>query len=337
MSDNTLRGKKVLVSGGSGFIGSHLVYRLLAEGCQVAVLVRYGNIVKCERLRHCWDQITVIEADLRNRGALERIREFGPSIVYHLAAYNHVGESFQEVEECFDVNGKGTANLLDISKDIAEKFVYLSTSEVYGYQDRVPFVETMTPEPISPYAITKYAGELYCRMHQRMDIPMSVLIVRGFNVFGPYQSSKAIIPELIVKCLNNVPVRTTLGEQTREFNFVGNLVDGIVAISQHPERVTDVINIAAGEEVSIKDLVLKIAAATATKSDLEIGALPYRPTEIWRMVADNTRAKTILGWKPAISLDEGLQITVEWFREYVRTIHSVPSPMAFSGDVERVK
>src|SRR5262245_56473850 len=106
--------KRALVTGGSGFIGSHLVQRLLRGGWQVGVTVRYGNVMKNERLRGFWERLHVIEADLRNRGALEGVREFRPDVVYHLAAYNHVGESFRQVEECFDVNAKGTANLLDV-------------------------------------------------------------------------------------------------------------------------------------------------------------------------------------------------------------------------------
>jgi nucleoside-diphosphate-sugar epimerase len=311
-----MKHKRVLVTGGSGFIGSHLVKRLIAEGAEVAVTVRYGNVMKNERLRDCWEDVRVIEADLRNRGALDGVRQFAPEIVFHLAAYNHVGQSFVQVEECFDVNAKGTANLLDTCGEV-EKFVYMSTSEVYGHQTSVPFVETMTPEPISPYAITKYAGELYCRMKQRVKGETSIIIVRPFNVYGPYQSTKAVIPELIINCLAGQPIRTTKGEQTREFNYVSDTVDGLVKAAQHPGGVEGVINIAAGEEIAIKDLVSKIADLTGTKSQLEIGALPYRPTEIWRMYADSGRAQKILGWQPRVSLDEGLRRTVEWFRAYL--------------------
>jgi UDP-glucose 4-epimerase len=309
--------KRVLVTGGSGFIGSHLVRRLLHDGGEVAVTVRYGNVMKNERLKDIYTDIHVIEADLRNRGALAQIPQWRPEIVFHLAAYNHVGESFTQVEECFDVNAKGTANLLDSCNGV-EKFVYMSTSEVYGYQDSVPFNESMNPQPISPYAITKYAGELYCRMKQRIQGAVPIVIVRPFNTFGPYQSSKAIIPELITDCLKGNPIRTTLGEQTREFNFVDNIVDGIIKAGEHRGSVDGPINIAAAEEVKIRDVVKKIAALTHTKSTLEIGALPYRPTEIWRMYADRSRAETILGWKPRIALDEGLKKTVDWFREYLR-------------------
>ena len=312
-----MNNRRVLVTGGSGFIGSHLVNRLLADGADVAVTVRYGNVMKNERLRHCWDRIKVLEADLRNRGALAEVKSFAPQTVFHLAAYNHVGQSFTQVEECFDVNAKGTANLLD-TLDGVERFIYMSTSEVYGYQTEVPFIETMTPLPISPYAITKYAGELYCRMKQRMKGDGSIVILRPFNTYGPYQSAKAIIPELILSCLRGEPIVTTQGEQTREFNYVTDVVDGLVRAATTSDKLEGVTNLAAGEEVAIRDLVRKIAEITQSKSKIELGALPYRPTEIWRMFADSTRARKTLGWAPRITLDQGLRQTVDWFREYLQ-------------------
>jgi nucleoside-diphosphate-sugar epimerase len=311
-----MKDKRVVVTGGSGFIGSHLVKRLLEQGAKVAVTMRYGNVMKNERLREEWTRIKVIEADLRNRGALDEVAKFDPHVVFHLAAYNHVGESFRQVEECFDVNAKGTANLLDVVPG-TEAFIYMSTSEVYGHQSGVPFVETMNPEPISPYAITKYSGELYCRMKQRMKGSGRIVVLRPFNAYGPYQSSKAIIPELIINCLKGKPIRTTKGEQTREFNYVGNLVDGLLAAADHKGTIEGPVNLASGEEVAIRDLVKKIAALTDTKSSIEIGALEYRPTEIWRMFADSSRARTLFGWTPRVSLDEGLKLTVDWYRQYL--------------------
>jgi len=315
-----MSGKRVLVTGGSGFIPSHLVERLMQDGCEVAVTVRYGNPIKNERLKSCWDDIFPIEADLRNRGALDKgLQDFRPDTVYHLAAYNHVGQSFFQVEECFDVNAKGSANIVDTCEMIGcvERFVYMSTSEVYGKQDSVPFEESMTPRPISPYAITKYSGELYCRMKQQMSGNMSITIVRPFNVFGPYQSSKAVIPELILNCLKGNPVRTTKGEQTREFNYVDDIVAGLVLAGNIENSFDGPINLAAAEEVSIRDLVLKISELTESSSKIEIGAIPYRPTEIWRMYADNTRAQEVLGWSPEVSLDVGLAKTIDWFRDYI--------------------
>src|SRR5580704_8428496 len=128
-----MKNTRVLVTGGSGFIGSHLVRRLLRDECKVGVVVRYSGAMHNERLRGVYNSLHVIEADIRNRGALSAINDFAPEVVFHLAAYNHVGDSFTQVEECFDVNAKGTANVLDMSR-CAKKIIYLSTSEVYGYQ-----------------------------------------------------------------------------------------------------------------------------------------------------------------------------------------------------------
>jgi nucleoside-diphosphate-sugar epimerase len=311
-----MNGKRVLVTGGSGFIGCHLVHRLLADGATVAVTVRYANVMKNERLRPVWDRIAIFEADVRNRGALEAVLAFAPQIVFHLAAYNHVGASFTQVEECFDVNAKGTANVIDTFSE-AERIVYTSTSEVYGAQTQVPFVETMAPEPISPYAITKYAGELYCRLKQRAHPGPSIIVLRPFNVFGPYQSSKAVISELIIACLEGRPVRTTEGKQTREFNYVGDVVEGIIGAAQHQGNIDGPMNLGNGQEISIRNLVTRIAGLTSTKSKIELGALPYRPTEIWHMYCDSARARRELNWQPATTIDEGLRRTVEWFRRYL--------------------
>jgi UDP-glucose 4-epimerase len=311
-----VKDKRVLVTGGSGFIGSHLVKNLLEAGARVAVITRYGNLVKNIRLADCWSCIEVIEADLRNRGALQAIRRFDPEVIFHLAAYEHVGQSFGQVEECFDVNAKGTANLFDVCEG-APKFVHIATSEVYGLQPTVPFVETMEPSPLSPYAVTKYAAELYCRMKQRMARAGSIVILRPFNVFGPYQSTRAIIPEVILKCLRGELVETTPGEQTREFNFVTNLTEGMILAAEHPTPVDGPMNIAGGEEVAIRDLVLRIVDLTHSRSRVEIGALPYRPNEIQRMRGDGTRARQVLGWRPRVSLQEGLRITIEWFRDQI--------------------
>ena len=311
-----MKNKRVLVTGGSGFIGSHLVRNLLDLGAQVAVTVRYGNLVKNIRLADCWNCIHVIEADLRNRGALQAIRRFDPEIVFHLAAYQDVGQSFTQIEECFDVNAKGTANLLDACEG-APKFVYISTSEVYGVQASVPFSESMQPNPGSPYAVTKYAAEMFCRMKQRIAPPGSIVILRPFNAFGPYQSTKAIIPELILKCLHSEPIETTPGEQSREFNFVTNLTEGMILSAQHPAPLDGPVNLAGGEEIAIRDLVRRIAGLTNSRSRVEVGVLPYRPNEIWRMRGDATRARQELGWKPRVSLDDGLRVTVDWFRDQI--------------------
>jgi len=308
------KGRKVLVTGGSGFIASHLCRRLVQEGAKVFVLTKYHSVIDNVRLSGCWGHLTPVEADLRNPDSLAQLRAIKPAVVYHFAAYNHVGDSFLHVSEAIDVNGKGTANLLEAYGGY-ERFIYISSSEVYGYQRRVPFAEEATPCPISPYAIGKYAGELYARMtwHVRRK---PVVVLRPFNAFGPYQSPRAIIAELILKCLRGEDVVTTKGVQTREFNYVGDLVEGFLAAARAPRAVGEVINLGSGREVAIRDLARTIHRLTGSRSRLQIGKLPYRPTEIWRMAADGRKAKRLLGWSPTVTLEAGLAKTIAWYRRF---------------------
>ncbi len=310
-----MENKRVLVTGGSGFIPSHLVRRLVNSGADVAIITKYNSVFDNVRLSDVWSKIKVIEADIRNQDSLKQIKNFEPELIYHMAAYNHVGDSFTHVAESMDVNGKGTANVIE-AYDNYEKFVYISTSEVYGYQEKVPFEEDAYPNPISPYSVGKYSGELYCRMKMRMN-KLPIAVIRPFNTFGPYQSMRAIIPELIIKCLNGEEIKTTEGKQTREFNYVSNIVDGLVLAGEKKASVGKVINLGSGVEIPIKELVLKIHKLTSSKSELKIGALDYRPTEIWRMSASNSRAKEFLGWTPKIDFETGLINAINWCKKYI--------------------
>jgi len=310
----SLKGKKVLVTGGSGFIASHLCHRLLKEGADIYVITKYACVIDNVRLADIWKKIKVVEVDIRNSDSLKKIKLIKPDIVYHFAAYNHVGGSFSNVSEAIDVNSKGTVNILDAYEDY-KKFIYISSSEVYGYQEKVPFEEDMRPFPISPYSVGKYSGELYARMKWHV-FKKPIVVIRPFNAFGPFQSPRAVIAELIIKCLHGGTVKTTEGRQTREFNFVGNLVDGFIKAATVEKAVGEIINLGSGREISIKKLVKDIHRLSGSESKLRIGALRYRPTEIWRMSANNNKAKKILNWTPEVSFEDGLVKTIAWYRKF---------------------
>ena len=304
---------RVLVTGGSGFIGSHLVKRLVKMGAEVHLLSRNRSIIDNVRLKDVWSKLKIVNADIRNFDSLAPLKKLEPEIVFHLAAYHHVGDSFTHFSEALDTNCLGTSNLLEALEEY-ERFVYTSTSEVYGLQSSLPFKEEMTPHPISPYAIGKYAGELYSLMKYNMGYP--VIVLRPFNVYGPYQSVEALIPEMITDCLAEKPIRVTEGKQTREFNYIDDVIDGFTSAARVKAAVGKVMNLGSSEEISVRDLVLKIVELTKSKSKVAFGALPYRPTEIWRMFCDNTKAKEILDWTPKIGLEEGLRRTVLWFQKH---------------------
>ena len=319
------KNKKVFVTGGSGFIASHLVKRLLKEGARVYTNTKYNSVIDNIRLLNLWDDLEVVEADIRNVDSLCQVKKFKPEIIYHMAAYNHVGDSFLHVSEALHCNGIGTANLLECYRDY-ERFIYMSTSETYGNQTTVPFQESMTPFPISPYAVGKYTGELYARMMQHVH-GLPIVVLKPFNTFGPFQSPRAVIGEMIIKCLKGQEILATEGMQTREFNYVDNVVDGLMSAGQSDEGVGEVINIASGEEISIKDLILKIHNLSDSRSKLKIGALHYRPTEIWRMSGDSTKAKRLLGWSPKIPFEEGLRMSIEWYRKFLNLFEGKESKL----------
>lgn len=311
-----MKNKKILVTGGAGFIGSHLCRNLVNLGAKVSVLVKYKSINDCVRLSPIWDEIEILEADLRNIDSLRQFNNKHYDVIFHMAAYNHVGDSFLHISEALQSNLMGTANLIEFGPKW-ERFVYMSTSECYGYQESVPFVEENTSFPISPYAVGKYAGELYSRMKRKEDDKSNIVCVRGFNTFGPYQSERAVIPELIIKCLRGLPIETTEGIQTREFNYVDNIVEGLILASQ-VTPFEGIVNLGSNREVKICDLVRMIHNLCESKSELRIGALPYRPTEIWNMCADNDKAAHLLKWTPKITLEEGMEKTVSWFKQYLK-------------------
>jgi UDP-glucose 4-epimerase len=311
-----VKNKNILVTGGAGFIGSHLVKRLIDEGAKVTVIVKYNSIIDCPRLVKVWDKINVIEADLRNTDSVNEMRKMSFDLVFHLAAYNHVGDSFKHVIENINSNLISTINLLNNGPKI-KKIIHMGSSEIYGIQTKLPFNVKEMPNPMSPYAVTKYASELFSLLKSKSN-KLNLICVRPFNTFGPYQSEKAIIPEMIIKCLQNKEIKTTGGKQTREFNYIDNIIDGILFLNKKIKHTIEPINVGSNTPISIKNLVKKIHKYTKSDSKLRIGSLKYRPNEIWRMQANNQFISS-KGWKPKINLDDGLKLTIGWYQRFYKS------------------
>lgn len=309
-----LEGTPVLVTGASGFIGSHLVRRLVAEGAEVHGLSSSVSSVYPVRLLDLRERITVHEGNLTDRRAMDGLVEtVRPQVVFHLGAYTHVGKSWQRMDECIQTNVGGTVRLLQALEGSGyRRFVYTSTSEVYGAID-VPFHEDDQVHPISPYSVAKHSGEEFCRMlHQGLGWP--VVVVRPFNAYGPWQSPDRVIPEVIVRALRGQELRMTAGAQTREFNYVEDLAAGFLRLGTVPGIEGQVLNLGCGEEISMRELATRILSLMGDPITPQFGALPERPTDIPRMYCDNNRARQLLGWQPAHSLDEGLRRTIAWYR-----------------------
>ena len=309
-----LSDRRVLVTGGSGFIGSHLVAALVDIGADVHVLTSTVSSVYPHRLTGLRASIALHEGNLTDRTAMRAlVREARPDIVFHLGAYTHVGKSWDRIDECVQSNIQGTVNLLEaLDGSGYSRFINTGTSEIYGAIE-VPFHEDDRPAPVSPYAVSKHAAEEFCRLGSTGK-GWPVVRVRPFNPYGPGQSPDRVIPEVIVRALRREPVQMTKGTQTREFNYVTDLVEGFLLLGVVPGIEGQLINLGNGEEVAIADLVRSLLAVMGDPVEADMGALPDRPIEIWRMFCDSRRARDLLGWAPRHDLRSGLAATVNWYR-----------------------
>ena len=310
------RNKKILVTGGAGFIGSHLVNKLVNLKSKVTVTVKYNSIIDNQRLINVWNKISVIESDLRNTDSVLSLKNKKFDYIFHLAAYNHVGDSFTHISEAINSNLFSTINLLEHGPEY-KKFIHMGSSEIYGSQKKIPFNISEMPNPMSPYAIGKYSSELYSILKNKIE-KRNLICLRPFNTFGPFQSEKAIIPEIIIKCLMGKPVLTTPGEQTREFNYVDNIIEAMLLTSSKLKNFDRPINIGSNKPIKIKNLVKKIHLLTNSKSKLKIGKINYRPNEIWKMQADNKFVINKIKWKPNVSFQQGLKISINWYRRFIQ-------------------
>ena len=309
---------RVLVTGATGFIGSALVRRLVGDGCEVHALTSVVSSVYPQRLLEVRRSLTLHEGSLSDRRAMDAVVAAArPEVVLHLGAYTHVGKSWHRVDECVSTNIQGTLNLLQALEAAgwpARRFVYTSTSEVYGDVD-VPFREDGPVNPISPYSVSKYAGERYCRMFvQGQGWP--VVVVRPFNAFGPRQSPDRVIPEIITRGLRGQRLPMTQGTQTREFVYVDDLADGFVraGLTAGDEVHGQVVNLCSGKDLSMRDLATTVLGLMGDPVVPEFGALPERPTEVPRLAGDPAKAARLLGWAPTVGLEEGLRRTIAWYR-----------------------
>ncbi|UCG34813.1 MAG: SDR family oxidoreductase [Candidatus Omnitrophota bacterium] len=311
-----LKGKKVLVTGGAGFIGSHIVDRLVAIGARVVVL---DNLFtgKIENIEHNLDKIKFIQKDLTDDTALEEALE-GIEFVSHQAALRSVPKSVEIPLDYQEVNATGTLKLLLKAKDKGVKrVVFASSSSVYGERVDFPEKEKDLPQPLSPYAATKLFGESWGYIFSQL-YAVEMVSLRYFNVFGPRQSLEnqyaVVVPKFINCLLNgkNPPIYGD-GEQERDFTYIDNVVEAnLVALEK--EGVTgEVFNVADGSPKSVNYLLNSLKEITAINIDPVYEDL--RPGDVRKTYADISKAKKLLGWQPKVDFYSGLKKTVTWFKK----------------------
>ena len=314
---------KVLVTGAGGFIGSHLTERLVRDGHQVRVLIRYNGRDDRGNLRDLpidiQAELDVERGDLKDPGAVRRAVD-GREWVFHLGALIAIPYSYQNPYDVVQTNVLGTAHVLDAcrSNPALVRVVLTSTSEVYGTAQTVPIEECHPLRGQSPYAATKIGadalGESY---HRAFELPVTIL--RPFNTFGPRQSARAIIPTIISQALSLPRIRLGRLDPRRDLTYVKDTVSGFVAIAGCDAALGKVVNIGRGSDISIGELVELIGERLDRTLEVEADTDRYRPaaSEVERLLAGTAMAQRLWGWEPQYSLAQGLDETITWIRDHL--------------------
>ena len=305
---------KVLVTGGAGFIGSNLVERLLTDGCDVRVLDNFATGNR-ENLAPLACDTDIVEGDIQS---YERVSNAvkGCDVVFHQAALPSVPRSIQDPLTSNASNVIGTLNVLLAARDAGvRRVVFASSSSVYGANRDLPKREDMATQPISPYAVAKLAAENYCRTFHEV-YGLETVAIRYFNVFGPRQDPNsqysAVIPKFITAILEKKrPVIFGDGEQSRDFTYIDNTVDANLLAATAEGAAGEVMNIACGERISLNTLLASLAETAG--EDVDPQHLPARPGDVPHSLADITKARELIGYEPAVGVEEGLATTFEHY------------------------
>ena len=318
-------GKKILVTGADGFIGSHLVESLIRAGYEVRAFVMYNSFNSWGWLDQCEADVKgrfeVFSGDIRDPHGVRNAMK-GCDAVLHLAALIAIPYSYHSPDTYVDTNMKGTLNILQAVRELGvEKVIHTSTSEVYGTAKFVPITEEHPLQGQSPYSASKIgADQLAYSFFTSFQLP--VIILRPFNTYGPRQSARAVIPTIISQIANGER-RLKLGaiSPTRDFNYVADTVSGFIAGLESDRGLGEVINLGSNYEISIKDTAHLIAKLMHADIEIETDEQRLRPekSEVERLWADNKKAAELLDWHPNFSnldgLSRGLEKTIDWFSD----------------------
>jgi NAD dependent epimerase/dehydratase len=320
-----LKGKKILVTGAGGFIGSHLTERLMREGHDVRAFVHYNAFSSWGWLDHLEPELRksldVFQGDVRDAGGV-RTAMRGRDVVLHLAALIAIPYSYHSPDTYVQTNVTGTLNIVQAARDLdVQKVVHTSTSEVYGTARFVPITEEHPLQGQSPYSATKIgADQIALSFHAAFGTPVAV--IRPFNTYGPRQSARAVIPTVITQiAAGNRRIKLGALTPTRDFNFVSDTVGGFIKVAEADAAVGEVVNVGSGFEVSIGDTARMIAKVMGADIAIECDAERLRPakSEVERLFAGNDKAERLCGWKPEFGgidgFARGLRLTAEWFAD----------------------
>jgi nucleoside-diphosphate-sugar epimerase len=307
---------KYLVTGGAGFIGTNLVTQLCAAGEKVAILDNFSTGKK-KNLRDLPKDVKVIEDDVLDLKSLRKHVK-GCDFLIHLAGQPSVLRSVKDPEESLQVNAVGTLNALLAARDAkVKRFIHVGSAAAYGESPSLPKMETMNEMPLSPYAVSTIAGEQQCKVFFT-TYGLHTVILRGFNVYGPYQDPGslygAVVPRFVVTLLEGKPpVISGDGKQSRDFVHVADMVEAIKAACIAPKAEGELFNIATGSRITVNGLVNMLNSLLG--KEIQPKYEEARPGDIRHSLADITKAQEMLGFRPRVSVLDGLKSTLEWYRK----------------------
>lgn len=318
---DTLQGKRVLVTGADGFIGSHLVEQLLDEGCHVRALVLYNSFNSWGWLDTFTPEqkknIDVMPGDVRDPNCMrEAVKDM--DFVFHLAALIAIPYSYSAPDSYIDTNIRGTLNILQACRQFSTKRVFVtSTSEVYGTAQYVPIDEHHPFQGQSPYSASKIGADRIAESFYR-SFELPVTIVRPFNTYGPRQSARAFIPSLITQLLSgSLEIKMGTRNTTRDLVFVKDTARAFAAIARSEKTIGQEINIATQQEHSIGDIADTLVRLIQPKAKLVEEQIRLRPqkSEVDRLLGSNEKIRALTDWQPTFNIESGLQETIAWFRD----------------------
>lgn len=303
--------RRVLLTGGAGFIGANLARRLVADGCEVSLLVRPG--FQGWRVAEIRDSLRVVPVDLTDRAAMVRVvRDAGPAWIFHLAAYGN-SSWHRDLATMLAVNVTATQNVLDAAAEAGvERVVYTGSSSEYGYKDH-PSREEERVEPASFYAVTKAAGTHLCAMAAAGGVHATTL--RLFNVYGPYEAPRRLITALALAGLRGELPPLVNPEVARDLIHVDDVVEALLTAAQAAVKPGQIYNVGTGRMLRMREIVETARTVMGITREPEWGSMPDRAWDTRTWVADPTNAQRELGWAAQIPFAEGLRRTVAWFRE----------------------
>jgi dTDP-glucose 4,6-dehydratase len=314
--------KHVFITGGTGFIGSHLADALVKKGAKVFIYTRFEAVDTFEAVRHLLPNVKIIWGDLTDYDGIQKaLKEAEPNVIYHAGAVTRVPYSFERPFDTLNTNITAILSLLEYCKDNeVERIINFGSSEQYGNTDvkYIPFKEDAPLVAGSPYAASKICCDNLCQVYYKSyEIP--VVMARVFNTYGKkHYDTRNVIEKTIEQALTKDVIELGTPKPTRDFTYIDDVVEAYLILGSDKKAVGEIFNVCSGKEYTIKETVETIIRLAGRNVRVKWDAFPPRPNEVWRLCGDNTKMEKFFGWEPRVSLEEGLKRTIGFWKKLIK-------------------